>query len=44
MRMKLRKYYESKNYIINLINEESLKVDKSQIYENNINEKIIEIF
>ena len=35
----IKKYYESKNYIINLINEESLNVDKSQIYLNNINEK-----
>ena len=35
----IKKYYENKNYIINLINEESLNVDKSQIYLNNINEK-----
>ena len=42
--MKLRNIKKVKIIFINLINEESLNVDKSQIYENNINEKIIEIF
>jgi protein KTI12 len=36
---KIKKYYEDKKYIVNLINEENLNADKKEIYLNNINEK-----
>lgn len=37
---KLKEYFEKeKNYVVNLINEESLKLDKNESYKNSINEK-----
>ena len=36
---KIKEYFEKKNHIVILINEETLKVNKSEIYKDNISEK-----